>query len=390
MRTHWYPLRLSTPIAAHVFGGRAIADRLGRRGLPGGRIAETWEVSDVEGSGCTVLDGPLAGRTLRELTREHPEELVGGGWRGDVFPLLTKFIDATGMLPVHLHADDATAQRLEGQPNGKTEAWHVLEAVPGATAYIGVRRGVDRDTLRDALLDEDFDSVMRTLPVRPGDTIYIPGGTLHSFGPSTVIYEIEQTSNIQQHAMPWNMEDGSAVEPDQRRANIERLLDEWEPHARPHPTPGLRLPLTTDSDRLLCCAGPYFALERWRLAARTSLEHVVDRALILSNAGAPTRLETPDWAGELGPAETLLLPAVLGRIVLTGPADLLVGYLPDHDRDIRQPLLAAGYAPEVIAALGGGQEGAGPGTSIPARVPPGTPGPGVRSAFRRRRGSRCP
>ena len=59
-----------------------------------------------------------------------------------MFPVLTKFIDATSMLPVHLHADDATAQRCEGVSTGKTEAWHVLDAAPGATALCGVRDGV--------------------------------------------------------------------------------------------------------------------------------------------------------------------------------------------------------------------------------------------------------
>jgi mannose-6-phosphate isomerase len=44
-----HPLRLTTPVKQQVFGGRAIAERPGRRGLPDGPVAETWEVSDVEG-----------------------------------------------------------------------------------------------------------------------------------------------------------------------------------------------------------------------------------------------------------------------------------------------------------------------------------------------------
>ena len=63
--------------------------------------------------------------------------------------MLTKFIDGAGMLPVHLHADDEAARRLEGQPNGKTEAWHILDAAPGATALVGLKPGVDREALRD-------------------------------------------------------------------------------------------------------------------------------------------------------------------------------------------------------------------------------------------------
>ncbi|MFF7896282.1 hypothetical protein ACFZDI_31090 [Streptomyces sp. NPDC007907] len=147
-----HPLRLTTPVKQHVFDGRAIAERLGRTGLPDGPVAETWEVSDVEGDASTVLDGPLAGPILRQITAEHPEEPLGSRLPpGPRFPLLTKFIDGCGALPVHLHADDATARRPEGEPHGKTEAWHVLNAAPGATALVGVRPGVDRDTLHRAL-----------------------------------------------------------------------------------------------------------------------------------------------------------------------------------------------------------------------------------------------
>src|SRR3954454_10594484 len=101
----WYPLRLTTPVKQHAFGGRALAERLGRTGLPRGPVAGTWEVSDVDGEGARVADGSLAGRGLRRLVEDHPDELVGRGWRGPRFPVLTKFIDGTGALPVHLHAD---------------------------------------------------------------------------------------------------------------------------------------------------------------------------------------------------------------------------------------------------------------------------------------------
>lgn len=349
---NWTPLTLTTPTRSHVFGGTQIRDRLGRQGLPVGRIAETWEVSDVEEDLATIVDGPFSAVRLRELTLNYPDELVGRGWRGPHFPVLTKFIDGTGLLPVHLHADDETARRLEGQPNGKTEAWHILDAWPGATALVGVKEGIGEDELREALWAEDWDRVMRRLPVRTGDTIYVPGGTLHSFGPGTLIYEIEQTSNIQQHAMPWHMEDGSPVPSEQRRRNIDKLLEELRPEQRPVFAPPL---LVSDADGVqhrLCCAGPYFALERWVAASGATIRRTFDYALILSNVGAPVVLRAGDWTGRLGRAETRLLPAALGEIAIDGPADLLMGWLPDLERDVRAPLAAAGYGYDTTARLG--------------------------------------
>ncbi|MFK4067857.1 class I mannose-6-phosphate isomerase [Streptomyces sp. NPDC029674] len=352
--TALYPLRLTVTAKPLVFGGQAIARRLGKAGIPDWSVAETWECSDVEGAQAVVVDGPLAGRSLREVTTDHPRELMGAGWSGQCFPVLTKFIDATGSLPVHLHADDETARRLEGERNGKTEAWHILDAAPGATALCGVKRGVTRAELFAALEAQDFDAVLRRLPVRAGETIYVPGGTLHSFGPDTLVYEIEQTSDIQQHAMHWDMTDGSPVSDEEFGANLDMLMRQVKPENRPEFTPGLRVPVGDGVERVFLCASSYFALERWSAGTAEPLRHSFATAQILTNVGAPVRVRAGAWTGDLGRAETLLLPAVCGDVEIGGPADVLFGYLPDLDRDVRAPLLEAGYPLRLIDSLGSG------------------------------------
>jgi mannose-6-phosphate isomerase class I len=350
----WYPLRLPAPPRPLVFGGHVLARDLRKPGLPDWSVAETWEVSDVDGYAADVLDGPLAGRSLRSLTVEHGEELVGPGWSGERFPLLTKFIDASGTLPVHLHADDDAAREHEDEPNGKTEAWHILSAAPGATALCGVRQGVTREQLERALVDQEFDRVLRRLPVRPGTTLYVPGGTLHSFGPDTLVYEIEQTSDVQQHAMRWNMQDGSEVPEEEWRANLDALMTQVRLDPRPDFTSGLAVPVDDGVEQVFCCAGPYFALERWTAGTAAALRRSFVTAQILSNLGSPVQVRTAGWQGTLDRASTLLLPAALGSVELTGPADVLFGYLPDLERDVHAPLAAAGYPRAQVAQLWGG------------------------------------
>ncbi|MCC9135768.1 type I phosphomannose isomerase catalytic subunit [Pontibacter silvestris] len=340
----WYPLKLTTPVRNHVFGGQHIQEHLGKKNLQPRPVAETWEVSDVEGSGATVKNGDLAGCTLRELTLEYPDEVVGQGWKGPHFPLLTKFIDGSGMLPVHLHADDETARRKHKQPNGKTEAWYMLWVAPGTTILAGVKEGITKDELRAALLRQDYDAVMSRVEVKMGDTVYMPAGVLHSFGPDTLIYEIEQTSNIQQTAMPWQMENGEPYPKEEWHQNIENLLDEIHMKPQPKPQPGLLIK-DGDNQRLFCCAGPYFALERWKL--QSSYRHSFQGALILSNIGEGTEVKYKGGTEQLGKAESLLLPAALGEVEIAG-GEVLVGYLPDLERDVKAPLRAAGYAEEEI------------------------------------------
>src|SRR5579872_5861467 len=181
----WYPIKLTSHVRHYRFGERLIPERLGKSGVPGGIIAETWEISDYRDTAGVVINGTFEGQSIHDLVVEYPDELVGRGWRGPHFPLLEKFLDASHMLPVHLHADDATAMRVYSEPNGKTEAWHILWAAPGASILAGVRPGVSRAELFTAFKAQDYLSVMPSHPIYAGDTVYVPGGVLHAFGPDT-------------------------------------------------------------------------------------------------------------------------------------------------------------------------------------------------------------
>ncbi len=62
-------------------------------------------------------------------------------------PLLAKLIDAADRLSVQVHPDDAYALTHEAASGhlGKSEAWYVLEAEPGAHVLWGFRQDVDAD-----------------------------------------------------------------------------------------------------------------------------------------------------------------------------------------------------------------------------------------------------
>ena len=102
----WTPIEPSFHVRSYAFGERLIPERLGKRGVPDGVVAETCEVSDYRDARATVRSGPGTSGLLHDLVMTHPDGLVGQGWRGPHFPLLGKFLDASHMLPVHLHADD--------------------------------------------------------------------------------------------------------------------------------------------------------------------------------------------------------------------------------------------------------------------------------------------
>ncbi len=350
-----YPIKLTYHVRNYAFGERLIPEILGKESVPEGIVAETWEISDYRETTGEIINGPYAGRTLHDLTLDYPDELVGEGWRGPHFPLLEKFIDASHMLPVHLHADDETAQRKHGEPHGKTEAWHILWAAPDATILAGIKEGLTHDQLFEAFKERDYDAVMPRHPIRAGDTIYVPGGVLHAFGPDTLVFEVQQTSDLGQFVMPEDLY-GNPLDEETWEANINATLDELRADYYPRPNPGLALENGRPgaNRRILCCAGPYFALERWILTGLHTEPSHPERCLTLSNVGDPARIEYAGGTETLGPAESCILPAAIGevRIVSEGEANLIVCYVPDLAQDIVAPLREAGYSDEEIRDLG--------------------------------------
>jgi mannose-6-phosphate isomerase len=110
-------------------------------------------------------------------------------------PLLVKFLFASEKLSVQVHPDDAYARFHHSSP-GKTEMWHVLAAQPGAQIAAGFREPVTSGQARAAALDGTIVDLLEWFDAKPGDTFFIPAGTVHAIGGGLTICEIQQNSDI--------------------------------------------------------------------------------------------------------------------------------------------------------------------------------------------------
>lgn len=155
------------------------------------KIGEAW----LTGDHCKVGNGPLAGRTLSDLSETCGRLLVGNAARDEKrFPLLLKFLFPHEKLSVQVHPDDAQAQRT-GQPWGKTECWYVASAKPGAQIALGLKAGVSSSSLRPAIEENRAEELLNWINVYPGEMIYVAGGTVHTLGPGSIIVETQQQSD---------------------------------------------------------------------------------------------------------------------------------------------------------------------------------------------------
>jgi mannose-6-phosphate isomerase len=155
------------------------------------RIGEAW----LTGDSSVVTNGPLAKRSLADLSKEFGAELVGTAARDPLrFPLLLKFLFPEEHLSVQVHPDDATAQHF-GEPWGKTECWYVAHAKPGAKVALGLKPGVTVAQFEQSVQENRAEELLNWINVYQGEMIYVAGGTVHTLGPGAVIVETQQQSD---------------------------------------------------------------------------------------------------------------------------------------------------------------------------------------------------
>ncbi|MEY5061474.1 MAG: putative mannose-6-phosphate isomerase GmuF [Planctomycetota bacterium] len=182
--------------------------RLGKRALPQAKIGESWEVADlpddIEHGQSTVLGGPLAGRTLREIRMQHRDDLLGIATPAPdgAFPLLVKFLDAADNLSLQVHPD-ANYVRAHPEAHLKTEAWIVLHAKPGARVYRGLRATTTAADFRRALADGTALEHMVSFDVAPGDCVYLPSGICHALGAGILAAEVQTPSDTTFRVWDW-------------------------------------------------------------------------------------------------------------------------------------------------------------------------------------------
>ncbi len=155
------------------------------------RIGEAW----LTGDNCVVANGPLAKRSLSDLSKEFGSELVGtAACDPQRFPLLLKFLFPEEKLSVQVHPDDETAQSF-GEPCGKTECWYVAHAKPGSQIALDLKPGVTVAQFEQAIHDKRAEELLNWINVYQGEMIYVAGGTVHTLGPGSVIVETQQQSD---------------------------------------------------------------------------------------------------------------------------------------------------------------------------------------------------
>ena len=340
------PLLLRGHLQPTIWGGHNLA-RIAGKSLPEGvTIGESWETA-LE---SVVRNPPRAGTTLGALVECCGAELIGTraveifGLR---FPLLTKFLDARQWLSVQVHPNDAQAATQENGKLGKTEAWYILHADPGAQLVYGLSREATQAQVRQAIAETRLEELLHTVEARAGDVILVPAGTVHAIGPGIVLYELQEYSDITYRLYDYGrlQADGKPRELHVDKAlgvmryqpsTVERVLPVYAESQEPHVS------------RRVLVACRYFVEEE--LTLRGEAIGVADGTSchILSVLEGQCRVHTSECDLSLGLGDTAVVPAITGSYTLSAQgARLLRSYVPLAD-DANLQLWRAGQPVPIL------------------------------------------
>ena len=299
-----------------------------------------------------VANGPFAGKSLQESWHAMPAE-----WRGArhaslaEFPVLIKFIFPNDKLSIQVHPNDVYAAKYEQKAGGrgKTEMWHLVCAQPVAEIMLGLEPGVNKEVFLQALAAGTLEQLLVHLPVRTGDTYFVPAGTQHAIGPGMVICEIQEYSDLTYRVYDYGRVDSSGKP---RELHIEKALEvtnfsgghggKIEPLALHSP----------DAKKYLLAACEFFATERWDCNRTTPIENDPGEFqvfVILEGSGA---FHDSERAFPYRPGEAWFLPANLPTTLLQpdGVSSVLRVTVPDIGA-LRRQLRSQGFEDHVISRV---------------------------------------
>ena len=307
------PIKLIPIYDKTIWAGSRLAEIRGRR--PAGE-GTAWEISVHPHAQSVIAEGEYAGKTLASLIETDREGILGNGVLDEEL-LRAAFLDAETALSVQVHPGERYAKE-HSNDHGKTESWYILAAKEGADLVCG-SDFKNREEIKAAIEQGTIESHLTHIPVKEGDFILVPSGTLHSLGAGILALEIGTNSNTTYRFYDYGRKDKDG---NLRELHIENSLDVVVCGRS-----GKKISTPYDGKaRIRRVADfPEYAVDLIDVCGEMKLPEHPDTFRTLSCVKGDAVLEENGTRVKLNYTESVFLPASCGDITVHGTCRLLVG-----------------------------------------------------------------
>lgn len=174
-----------------IWGTERLHDYSGDKNID--KIGSIYTVSAIEEISSRIMNGEYIGQDLYHLVKQNPE--LFGLKKGEPYPLIVSMTGAGENLSIQVHPTDDYVRKNGISTIGKSESWYFLEGPEDGWIYAGSKM-TDKSAIKEKIQEGKYEEVVDKLPVKQLDYVFIPAGTLHALTKGSLVYEIQQSTDI--------------------------------------------------------------------------------------------------------------------------------------------------------------------------------------------------
>ncbi|MGG0719614.1 mannose-6-phosphate isomerase, class I [Robertmurraya massiliosenegalensis] len=312
------PLFLQPVFKERIWGGTALNKEYGYD-IPTDKTGECWAISAHPNGPSVIENGPYAGQTLNSLWKEYPE--LFGNPTDEVFPLLTKILDANMDLSVQVHPDDAYALVNENGELGKTECWYIIDCKEGADMIFG-HNAQTKEELQQMVNEGSWNDLLRRVKIKPGDFFYVPSGTIHALCEGTLVLETQQSSDTTYRVYDYDRRDDQG---NLRELHLEKAIEVTTvPHEAVKSTPTVET--KGDATITTFVNSEFFSVYKWDVNGKAPFSAPVNQYLLISVLKGEGSFHHNGETYLLTKGTHFIVPVGMAEFEVSGNCELMVSH----------------------------------------------------------------
>ncbi|VYU49217.1 mannose-6-phosphate isomerase [Clostridium tertium] len=313
-----YPIRFENLYYEKIWGGRDLESF--RKNMPAGEIGESWDIACHPNGTGIVANGEFKGIAFDKLIENYGADLLGSKVNLEKFPLLIKLINSKEKLSVQVHPGDEYAAKYEGD-YGKTEAWYVIDAKPGASLIVGTK-DCSKEEFEEAIKNNKVEDCLNKIEVKKGDCFLINSGLVHAICEGVIIAEIQQNSDVTYRVYDYGRP---------REIHVEKALDVINFDLQCENLSEREEKEFDGYNYSLLCENEYFGIEKISIKTEYKDKSNKKRFDMYTCVEGEGNIISIDKSGkkvceEIKMGDSFLIPATLGEYSITGTLKVLKSY----------------------------------------------------------------
>ena len=308
-----YPIRFENLYYDKIWGGRDLEEF--RCNLPEGDIGESWDIACHPNGTGIVANGELKGQSFNDIIAKYGHELVGTKVSTEKFPLLVKLINSKEKLSVQVHPGDEYAQKYENE-FGKTEAWYVVDAKPGAKLIVGTK-DCDKEVFAKAIAEGKSEDFLNIIEVKKGDCFLINSGLVHAICEGLIIAEVQQNSDVTYRVYDYGRP---------REIHVEKSLDVIKFDLEAENLSNKEEVKYDGYSKIDFCESEYFGMQKINIENEWKDSSNTEKFFILTCVEGEGTIVSEGSKELIKKGDSFLIPATLGNYSIEGNVELIKSY----------------------------------------------------------------